>query len=418
MKVWRLMLLFSICLVFDFLFSNPPIFGQTKMDKAKPPIKIGYLTALTGTYAGPGADMRDGFLLYLQQKGNRLAGREVEVLVEDTEAKPDVGLTKAKKLVERDHVHMLAGVFHSGVAYAVAEYAKNQKILLFIQNAGADDLTQRRFSPYIFRDSFSNSQNTHPLGEWAYKKGYRRAAIVSSDYAAGWEYSGGFARTFTEMGGQIIQELYLALGTADPGPFITGIKPNVDVVYAFHSGVDALRFVRRYDEYGLKKRAILLGPGGLTDDSILPQQGDSALGAVTSGSYSSVLDNPENKAFMDAIRKRYNKPATYFTQAGYIGGLMLEKALEAVQGNIEDRENFIKIFEKVEIRNTPRGPVKFDQYHNIVNNIYICEVKKVDGKLVNAIVETYKDVSQFWKWSPEEYMKMPAYASMKGKWVK
>ncbi len=418
MKVWRLTFLILTFLAVSFYFFTPSIFGQTKAGEGKPPIKIGYLAALTGTFAGPSTDMRDGFLLYLEQRGNRIAGRQIEILMEDTEAKPDVGLTKAKKLVERDNVHILAGVFHSGVGYAVAEYVKNQRIVLFIHNAGADDLTQRRFSPYIFRNSFSNSQNTHPLGEWAYKKGYRKVAIVSSDYAAGWEYSGGFARTFVEMGGQIIQELYLALGTADPGPFITAIKPNVDMVYAFHAGADALRFVRRYDEYGIKKRAALLGPSGLTDDSILPEQGDSALGVVTSGSYSSVLDNPENKAFIDAMRKRYNKPATYFTQSGYIGGMMLGKALETVKGNIEDRENFIKAFEKVEIRNTPRGPVKFDQYHNIVNNIYICEVKKVDGKLINAIVETNRDVSQFWKWSPEEFMKMPAYANMKGKWAK
>jgi branched-chain amino acid transport system substrate-binding protein len=362
--------------------------------------------------------MRDGFLLYLSQKGNQFAGRQVELLIEDDEAKPDVGLTKAKRLVERDKVDLLCGIVHSGVALAIAEYVKGQKIPLMIHNAAADALTQQRFNQYIFRSSFSSSQLSHPLGEWAYMKGFRKAAIVSSDYTAGWEYSGGFARTFTEKGGRIVQEIYLPLGTPDPGPFITAIKTEVDMVYAFHAGADALRFVRRFDEYGMKKRAVLFGAGPLTHDSILPEEGDSALGILCSNTYTTVLDNPANKAFKNAVLKKYNRPATSFTLLGYTGGTMLEKALESIRGNIEDRGSFIKALEKVEILDTPRGPVRFDKYHNIVVDNYMCEVKKIDGELVNSVVDTQKDVSQFWKWSPEEYMKMPTYSSLKGKWAK
>jgi branched-chain amino acid transport system substrate-binding protein len=417
MRQWKLASFVLVFVVIVFTSLCKLTFGQPKPSGVKPPIKIGYIIPLTGNFAGQGTDMRDGFLLYLEQKGNRFAGRQIEVLVEDTEAKPDIGLTKAKKLVERNNVNILAGVLHSGVAYAVAQYVKNQKIPLCLHNAGADDLTQRQFSPYIFRSAYSNSQNTHPLGEWAFKKGCRKAAILASDYSAGYEYSGGFARTFTESGGQIVQELYSPMGIPDPGPYITAVKSEVDVVFAFHSGADGLRFVRRYDEYGLKKRTILTGTIGLTD-SILPEEGDSALGIVTCGIFSGMLDNPGNKAFMAAFRRKYNRPPTHYAQSGYVGAMMLEKGLETVQGDIEDRENFIKAFEKVEIQNSPRGHIRFDKYHNIISNIYLLEVKRVDGKLGNAIVETYKDVSQFWKWRPEEYMKMPLYVSMKGKWVK
>jgi len=421
MSLWRSVCLAFISLVLGIILSLSisVAFGQTKPGEVKRPIKIGYLAPLSaGAYAAPSSDMRDGFLLYLSEKGNQLAGRPIEVLTEDTEAKPDVGLTKAKKLVERDKVNLLTGIYHSGVAYAIAEYIKGQKIPVLIQNAGADDLTQRRYNPYLFRVSWANSQFTHPLGEWAYRKGHRKAAIMSSDYSAGWEYSGGFARTFTGMGGQIIQEVYFALGTPDPGPFITAIKPEVDMVFAFHAGADALRFVRRFDEYGLKKRAALIGWCGLTDDNILPEEGDSALGIVTSANYTSVLDNRANKAFIEAVRRKHNRPATYHTLDGYVGAMMLERALRSVQGNIEDRESFIKALGKVEIPETPRGPVRFDPYNNIINNCYICEVKKSDGKMVNALVDTYSNISQFWKWTPEEYMKMPTYISMKGKWAK
>ena len=128
-----------LCLCIGFFSFSSSAVAQTKSEKASSvPIKIGYLTALTGVYAAIGTDMRDGFLLYLAQKGNQIAARNVEVRVEDAEGKPDVGLTKAKKLIERDNVHLLAGIIHSGVAQAVAEYAKGQKRILFLNNAGSD----------------------------------------------------------------------------------------------------------------------------------------------------------------------------------------------------------------------------------------------------------------------------------------
>ena len=331
---------------------------------------------------------------------------------------PQTGLTKAKKLVERDNVQMIAGVISSAVAYSVADYLKAQKVLLFLNNAGADDLTKQRFSPYIFRNSFANSQMVFVLGEWAYKQGYRKAAALATDYAAGYEYMGGFAKTFTDAGGRIVQEQYPPLGAADPSPFVSAVSSDADFIFAFHTGADALRFVKAYDQYGVKKRLPIIGFSSLADESILPQEGDAALGLKTSAMWTAGLDTPANKTFMDAFKKKFNRDATFGAATGYEGAMMLDKALQAVNGNIEDKDAFVAAMEKVEVTNSPRGTVKFDKYHNAILNVYITEVKKVDGKLVNTVIETYKDVSQFWKWSPEEFMKMPLFAEMKGKWAK
>jgi len=142
------------------------------------------------------------------------------------------------------------------------------------------------------------------------------------------------------------------------------------------------------------------------------------LGIVTSGGYSGALDTPENKEFIKAFREKYNRAATPYAEKGYTGAMILEKALISIRGNVEDREALLKAFQDVEIPNAPRGPVKLDKYHNVVHNIYIREVKKIDGKLVNAVIETYGNVSQFWKWTPENYMKGVPYSDMKGKWTK
>lgn len=380
------------------------------------PIKIGFLTPLVGVYASLGGDMRDGFLFYLEQKGNTLSGRKVEVIVEDDEVKPDVGLTKTKKLVERDRVNILAGVISSGVAAGISDYVVSQKVPLILTNAGDDPLTQQKASPYIFRISFANSQNSHPLGEWAYKKGYRTAVLVGSDYPAGWHHTGGFARTFTEAGGKIVQEIYYPLGSPDLAPFITTVKQDANIVHTFSAGADGLKFVTQFAEYGLKGKVGLLCNWCTTED-MLDKQGDAAVGVVNAYPFAPTLDRAQTKAFVDAFQKKYNRPVTPQAEFGYAGAMAIDAALQATKGDIENVDAFIKALEQIQIE-APRGPLKFDKYHNVIQNIYITEVKKVDGKLVNTIIETAANVSQFWKWSPEDYLKMPQYADLKGKWVK
>ena len=382
------------------------------------PIKIGFLTPLVGVFAALGADLRDGFLLYLDEKGNTLAGRKVEVIVEDDEQKPDVGLTKAKKLVERDGVHMLGGIISSGVALSVGPYATAQKKVLLLMNAGADELTQQRADPFIFRNSFANSMNGMPAGDWAYKqKGWRTAVILGSDYAAGWETVGGFARTFTDLGGRIVQEIYPPLGNPDPAPFVTQIK-QADVTFVFQAGADTARFVPAYTEYGVKARQPLAGGFGLADITMLPSMGDAAVGIFQSGPYFEDLDTEANRAFRKKFQDKFGRVATLNSEASYTAARMVARALETINGNIENTDAFIEAMRKVEVPDAPRGPVKFDKYQNVVGPFRVSEVQKKDGKLVHVAVAEYPNMSQFYKWSPEEWLKMPPLSEMKGKWVK
>ncbi len=386
---------------------------------AQGPVKAGFVSPLTGVYAAPGADLRDGFLLYWSQVGNKAGGRTVEVIVEDKGSnKPDEGLTKARKLVDRDGVHILAGIISTPVAVALAKYATDQKVPLIVANAGADAITQRQRSPYVFRSSFANSDSSHPLGDWAYKQGYRKMVLMASDYGAGYEQTGGFARTFIEAGGKIIQEIYSPLGTSDFAPYITRIDQGADVVAVFYAGADALRFVKTYQEYGLKEKIPLIGKGFLTDDLILQQQQEvAAAGIITSLHWSSALDTPENTKFLQAYIAKYKRTATVYAEQGYVAAEMIAKALETVKGNVENKEAFIAALQKVEFV-APRGKFKLDAYHNPIHPIYIMKVEKKGGLLQNTVISSYPNVGQFWKWSPEAYMAMPDYGSMKGKWVK
>jgi len=386
--------------------------------RAQEPVKIGFLTLDQGTFAQPGIDMRDGFLLYWSQVGNKAGGRPVEVLVEaGNTARPDEQLTKAKKLVERDRVHLLGGIVETPTAYALRSYVVEKKMPTVIMTAGADDITQRLRNKYMFRTCYANSDSSHPLGEWAYKQGYRKAVLLSMDFGAGYEQVGGFARTFIELGGKIIQEIYTPLDAADYLPYLPLIKQDADVVMGFYAGAGALRLVNQYAEFGLKGKIPLIGKGFLTDEVLLPKLGDNALGIVTALQWSAALDTPGNKRFLEAFAARFKRPANNYAEQGYTGALMIATALEAVKGNVENLDALLTALEKVEI-DAPRGKVKLDAFHNPVQNVYIRKVEKKDGVVQNTVIATYPNVNQFWKWTPEQYLAMPSYADLKGKWVK
>ena len=385
--------------------------------RAQGPVKVGFIYPDSGFAAQVGIDMRDGFLLYWSEVGNKAAGRPVEVLPESKgTCKVDEGLTKARKLVERDKVHVLGGIACTPVAYGLRSYVIDKKMPIIIMNAGANELTMKLRSPYIFRSSFSNSDGSHPFGEWAYKQGYRKMVLMASDFGGAIEHIGGVARTFIEAGGQVIQEIYPPLGAADFAPYLTQIRRDTDVVVVAIFGADALRFVKQYAEYGLKGKIPLVGKA-ITLEDILPAQGDAAIGVFSVFHYSTALDNPVNKRFVEAYTAKYKRTPTGMSDQAYVGAQMIAQALEATKGNIENQEAFLAALRRVEV-DAPRGKVKLDAFQNPIHTIYVFKVEKRGGVLQNIPVASYPNTHQFWKWTPEQFMAMPSYLEMKGKWAK
>ena len=384
---------------------------------AAEPVKVGYTISLSGVYTALGIDLKDGFNLYMDEIGHKAGGRNIEVIVEDIGSNQvSRALDSARKLVEKEHIDILAGVVGSGSAYALAEFVEKHKIPFVISNAGADDLTQRKSNPFIVRPAFVNSAGSHPLGKWLSEKGYRKAVLMGADYAAGYEHVGGIARTFKDNGGKIVQEIWPPLGTKDYAPYLAKIDRDADVVMVFFAGADALRFVKQYADYGLKSRVPLVGKGFLVDDKILPKQGSAAEGVVTESHWCLLLDTPENKAFKEAYKKKYGHPPTLYSEQGYLTAKLIAEALNKTKGKVDGQE-FVKVMRSIELK-APRGLVKFDEYGAPIQNSYIREVKKVDGAWQSVPIKTYPGVKQFWTWTGEEFMKMPAYSKMKGKWAK
>lgn len=384
---------------------------------AADPVKIGYCLSLRGVYASLGADLRDGLNLYLEQIGHKAGGRDIVVVVKDI-GSAVVTLTQetAQELIEQEKVDIIAGVIDSRVAYSVASLITQREIPFVISNAGADDLTQRRANPLIVRTSFSSSGGSHPLGVWAYEQGFRKAVAMGASNPAGYEQVGGICRTFVKNGGKIIQEIWPPLGTQDFKPFFTQMKPDADVIMVFFAGGDALRFVKEYAQSGLKGKIAVVGKGFLVDENLLAKEGQAAEGIVTESHWSLLLDTPENVQFKTAYTKKYGHPPTLYSEQGYVTGMVIAEALNKTRGQIRGRD-FVKTMRSLELK-APRGTIKFDDYGAPIQNYYIRKVQKIDGQWQNGIIKVYPAVSQFWTWSPTEFMAMPPYTDMKGEWAK
>src|SRR6266545_1118691 len=226
------------------------------------PIKIGVVLPYTGVYAELGVSITQGMKLVFARENDMAAGRKIEMIQEDDEMKPPVGIRKTEKLIDSDKVDILTGPVHSGILMGMRDKVHNSKTILIVSNAGADAISRERCSRWIFRTSFSNWQPNQPMGGWVAKHVGKEAFLVAPNYQAGKDMMTAFKETFVPAGGKVLAEDYPKLGETDYAPYLTKIKQSgTKVVYCFFSGTDAVNFVKQYDQFGLKKSAKLCGAG-------------------------------------------------------------------------------------------------------------------------------------------------------------
>src|SRR3989475_710714 len=384
--------------------------GILPAEAQKGPIRIGFMSSLTGPLSPNGKDMLNSFELFLEEQGGKLAGREVKLVTEDDAGNPATGLTKLRGMAEGQGIQILVGPLSAAVGYAIRDYIDSKKLPAIFPIVSGEDITQRKRSPYIVRTGWSSAQPSHPFGKWVYDNlKYRRIAMTGYDFAFGWEVAAGFHRTFEESGGQIVQKLWPPLFTTDFGSYIFQIKRDVDAVYAVFSGADALRFAKQYEDAGLKARLPLIGGGTFTDEHVLRTMGDEVLGVITALHYSAALNNPVNRKFVQAYETKFKQMPSYYSEGTYVAGLQLKRALEAIGGDAESVERLVGTLRKTELADTPRGPIRFDDYGNPIQNIYIRKAERVGGTLQNTVIHTFEKVSQFWIYKPEDYLKNPVY---------
>ena len=370
-----------------FSVAGPGVLAQTRA-----PLRLGILNSFSGAVAYAAENSLNAMNLYFDSIGWTVAGRKVELIKEDDQFNPQIGLQKAKKLVEGDNVDMIVGVQASNVALAVLNYMKQRKAYYVVTGAGTDAITWDRY-PLLFRTSLSSFQLSDPMAGWVFDNLAKEVVTTASDYAGGRDVIAQFKGPFVKRGGKIIKEIFPPLGTTDFSPYLTDIKSiNPPATYNFMPGADAVRFMQQYDEFGLKQKMPLTGYA-LIDSLTLKALGRATLGVITATIYTDTVDNPESKAFVTSYRAKYNDYPDLFSDYGFVAARVIEEALKMTDGDASNKDKLAESMVKVTFK-APRGLFRFDPVtHNPIQNVYICKAAELEGgRIGNQVIDVVKDV--------------------------
>ena len=359
--------------------------------RAEDAVKIGLILPMTGGQASTGKQIDNAIKLYMKQHGDSVAGKKIEIILKDDAALPDKTKTAAQELIVNDKVSFIAGFGVTPAAFAAAPLATQAKIPEVVMAAGTSIITEK--SPYIVRTSFTLAQSSTIIGDWAAKNGIKKVATLTSDYAPGNDALNFFKEHFTAGGGEIVEEVKVPLANPDFAPFLQRMKDaKPDAMFVFVPAGQGGNFMKQYAERGLDKAGIkVIGPGDVMDDDLLNGMGDAALGTVTAHIYSAAHPSAMNKAFVAAYKADFGNRPGFMAVNGYDGINLIYEALKKTGGNT-DGDALIGAMKGMAWE-SPRGPISIDpDTRDIVQNVYIRKVEKVDGELYNVEFQTFEAV--------------------------
>lgn len=364
--------------------------------KAEDTVKIGLILPMTGGQASTGKQIENAIKLYIQQNGDTVAGKKVEIILKDDAAIPDKTKTAAQELIVNDKVNFIGGFGVTPAALAAAPLATQAKIPEVVMAAGTSIITER--SPYIVRTSFTLAQSSTIIGDWAVKNGIKKVATLTSDYAPGNDALNFFKAHFTAGGGEVVEEVKTPLANPDFAPFLQRMKDaKPDAIFVFVPAGQGGNFMKQYAERGLDKAGIkVIGPGDVTDDDLLNNMGDAVLGTVTAHIYSAAHPSQMNKDFVAAYKKAFGSRPGFMAVSGYDGIHLIYAALKKTNGDTDGT----KLVEAMKGQKweSPRGPISIDpETRDIIQNVYIRKVEKVDGELYNVEFQTFEAVKDLGK---------------------
>jgi len=368
----------------------------TAFGAPKDQITIGLLASITGPMSFQGNAIVRGFTLAMEEAGYKVAGKTINVVTEDEVVSPAIALTKTQKLVEKDRIDVLVGPVNSAAALAIRDYVAQQKVPWIVPLAMPENLTLPPLAnKYTYRVQVIPSQANAGFAEWLYKnRGYRKMAAFAMDFPAGRDSVAAFKRSFEASKGQLVQEIFTPMNTPDYGPFLSQLKRGeIDAVYAWYAGADAIKFDSQWVDFGLKDKTPLTGFIGITEEVIMDSVKNLIKGHTVIAPYTPTIDLPENKKFVAAFQAKYKIEPALPSNNAYDAAKVFLAAAASLNGDISDKDKFVAAISKVRL-NSARGPVFFDERGQIVADIYVCVADMKDGKMQNNVVDIIKGARQ------------------------
>jgi branched-chain amino acid transport system substrate-binding protein len=358
-------------------------------------IKIGFVAEFSGAFADAAREMDDGIKLYMKEHGDTVAGKKIEIIRRDTGGpKPEEAKRLAQELIVRDNVDFLVGFVVTPNALAVADVITQAKKPTVIMNAATSIITTK--SPYFVRVSFTVPQVTAPLAVWATKNGVKQAYTMVSDYGPGIDAENSFKKAFEANGGTIVGSVRMPLTSPEFSAYAQKVKDlNPQAVFVFVPSNDQpTQLMKTFAERGLTTSTIkIIATGDVTEDAVLEQEGDAALGMITSHHYSYAHDSQLNKQFVTAFAQEYGALRPDFLAVdGYDGMAAIYAVIEKLKGDVSDPDKVMEAFKGLKIE-SPRGPITIDpETRDVIQTVYIRKVERKDGKLVNAEFDKIENV--------------------------
>ena len=346
-------------------------FGLTALP-ALAQIKIGFIATFSGPGGALGQDLYDAFMLGIEHAGGKLGGQTVEVIKEDDQLKPEVGVQIAQKLIEKDKVQIVTGIIFSNVMMAIYKPIVGARVFLIGSNAGPTPISSKDCSPYFFSTSWNNDSLREPMGKLATDLGYKRVFVLAPNYQAGKDAITGFKRYFK---GQILDEVYTQVNQPDYAAEIaqaTAAKP--DAIYVFYPGGMGINFVRQYQQAGLLGKIPLLSTATI-DGTTLPALKQVAVGAITASPYSPDINSPQNKKFVAGFQKKYGRLPSWYAAQSYDAAQLLDSAIAKVKGNLSDNAAFGAALKAADFKSVT-GPFRYNTNHFPIRNFYRVDVAR------------------------------------------
>lgn len=397
--------------------AEPTEEGEAEVTEADEPagdgeaLAIGFITPLSGPLAGPGQDMLDGFQLWLDQNDMTMAGRPVELSVEDTAGNPDTGIQVTRRLVQQVGVDLVVGPLLGNVGLAVGDFIATTDTPLFYPIPSSEAFL-RDLPETMFVSGGTAAQDSHVIGQHAWDEGYRRVLAVCQDYAFGHELCGGFTNVFTDFGGEIVDTVWAPLGTADYGPFVSQIQgQEFDAVYSGIVGADSIKFVQAWNDFGLAGTAPFIASLQPLDQSLVRAMGEGAAGMVSSGHFAEGRDAPATAEFVTAYEEAFDKIPSYYSASGHLAAQWVDQALTDTGGEIGDTAGFLDAVRAISFDDTAFGPITLDEHGNVLHDVYIREVvQREDGTWWNEVIDTLDGVGPTFHYDYDTYLAQPVYS--------
>jgi branched-chain amino acid transport system substrate-binding protein len=354
-------------------------------------VKVGVVLPLTGGLSAVGKQVQAGIKMYMDKNGATVAGKKIDLIVKDDGSVADNSKRLAQELIVNDKVAIIGSALTPS-AMAIGPLSTQAKTANVVMVSGTSGVINPN-NPYMVRTSFTLGQQSGIIAEWAHKNGSKKVVIVQSDWAPGAEATAVFTDAFTKAGGQIAETIKVPLANPDFAPFLQRARDaNPDTLFVFVPAGQAGTFAKQFAERGLDKAGIkLIGPGDIVDDNDLPGMSDAMLGVVTAGIYSVLHNSPTNKEYVAAFKKANGFRPNFISLGGYDGMHLVYEALKKTQGKT-DGEALITAMKGMKWE-SPRGPISIDpDTREIVQNVYIGKIEKVDGELYNVEFATFDAV--------------------------